>query len=134
MVPSRGTQHGKCLHHSIFSTKHDQGLWRKLSPRAAQTFSAVTNTLAASLSLFCCVCESVFSYAYRWSWCEKASPITVLLSGVSAAHSGCGSVTICPLRPIFHFKNTKFPRIENTWLEKTKAYLIPYLHIVRHLF
>lgn len=106
MLQSRGTRHGKCLHHSIFSTKHEQGLRRKLSPPATQTFSAVTDTLAASFRLYDCVCESVFSYAYRWGWCEKASPITVLLSRVSAAHSGCGSVTICPLRPVFHFKNT----------------------------
>ncbi len=106
MLQSRGTRHGKCLHRSIFSTKHEQGLRRKVSPPATQTFSAVTNIHWLPHSDSTTVCVSVFSYAYRWGWCEKASPITVLLSRVSAAHSGCGSVTICPLRPVFHFKNT----------------------------
>lgn len=37
--------------------------------------------------------------------CQKASPFTVLLLRVRADHSGCGSATICPLRPVFHFQN-----------------------------
>lgn len=49
MVQSRGTQHGKCLHHSVFCTKTRTGTREKNFP--LRPLSAVTNTLAASFRL-----------------------------------------------------------------------------------
>lgn len=54
----------------------------KLFPAATQTLCAVTNTLAAPFTVLQCVFLCI-----RVGWCEKASPVTVLFSRVSAAHS-----------------------------------------------
>lgn len=80
VVQSGGAQHGKCLHHSVFGTKTRGGdSGENFSPSGH--FFAVTNTPAASSRLDNRACVRVFSYAYRWSWCENRPPfpITVLL-------------------------------------------------------
>lgn len=85
--------------------KHERGLKRKLFP--LRPLSAVTNALAASLRLHHWACVTVFSYACRRSWCEKAahSPYS------SVVVSACCSLWVwlhyhLPPRAYFPFSKT----------------------------
>lgn len=109
-----GTWHGKFPHHS---TELDQGLQH--NPPPIKIFChAHASCLISNKRAF----VRVFSYACECSWCEKAIPShypSVLT--VCCSLSGCGSITICPLRPIFHFQNTAdFLREKQAWTETSR--------------
>lgn len=70
--------------------------------------STVTHMLEALFSTNKHVCKCVLTHASVARMKRPSSPITLLL-WPCAAFSGCGSITICPLRPIFHFQHRRFP-------------------------